>query len=305
MGNSLDTGKLQAFVDVYRAGSFVAASERRAVDPSIVSRAVTSLEEELGTKLFQRTTRKLSPTDAGEQFFRHVEPLLEELERAVELLHDTRHKPSGLVRMTVPVAFGQLCVLPLLASFYESYPDIRIDMSLANGLVDLVEEKMDVAIRLGCLADSSHQAVRLRNLPSVACASPAYLRRRGQPEQPSDLASHDCLRMMGDTSHDRWRFRQRGATDETAIDVQGPLRFDSGLALTEAAALGLGVVLLPRAFVAGGIASGALTELFPDLDATAGEFGAGVWILYPSRKYLPARVRVWIDFLKVELARHG
>lgn len=205
----MDFQKISLFIDVVRFGSYAAVSHSRDLDPSMISRSISALEEELGTKLFFRTTRKLSPTDAGMQFFSAVEPLLEELERAKNLLIDKHDKPSGTIRVTVPVSFGLLFLVPLIAKFQGKYPDVFIDLMITDSVLNLVDERIDVAIRFGHLEDSSFVGIKLAPLNYVVCASPSYLRKYGHPKLPKDLLEHNCLSFLIPGFAGGWYFKNK------------------------------------------------------------------------------------------------
>lgn len=293
----MDTNKLRAFADVFELGSFAAAGLKRGVDPSLLSRAVSSLEEELGSKLFQRTTRKLSPTSAGELFYSQIESILASLDDAVESVREQQDTPRGLVRLSLPVAFGQICVIPALAELRRRYPGLRLDISLTNRIVDIVDENIDVAVRIGNLGDSSAHAVHLCDLPGALCASPAYLRQYGRPTAPEEIERHDCLRMLGGATHNTWRFRRRDGSEHRIV-VTGSMRFDSGVAVVRAATEGLGLALMPKRFLFDELSDGRLIDLFPDYDVAAGDFDGGAWAVFSARQLLPARIRAVLNFLK-------
>lgn len=300
----MDTEHLEIFIDVLRKGSLTAAARSRDLDPSMVSRVIGSLEAELGTKLFQRTTRQLSPTEAGVRFFQHVEPMLEELARARAMAVEVADKPRGTIRICAPVSFSLLNVVPLLPEFSERYPELAIDLILTDNALDLVTERIDLAIRLGPLADSGMVAQRLAPMVSCVCAAPSYLQARRKPRSPHELAQHDCLilDMPGFTS--TWRFRAADDT-QTRVTVSGRMRSSNAVALKQCAVMGMGVILQARWIVAPELQAGTLVELFPRYRVTAANFeDPAMWLLYPSRTYTPEKVKVLAAFLR-EKFRHG
>lgn len=312
----MDVAALRTFVDVVRRGSFAAVARDRGVDPSAVSRAVAALEAELGLRLVHRTTRRLSPTEAGAAYFDRVEALVEELERAQLQAADAGRRPTGTLRVSAPVSFALLNLVPLLPAFAERYPELAVDLVLTDAALDLVVERVDVAVRIGARGDAgpggaSLVARRLAPMVFHACASPAYLARRGRPAEPAALADHSCLLLDVPGITDRWRFRgPDGRTTE--VEARGPLRTSNALALKACALAGMGVILQARWIVGRELRAGALVDLFPEhaASAHASAHAAGAaagpalgtpdgalaaWLVYPSRTYLPLKVRAFVD----------
>lgn len=190
----MDVSTLQLFVEVVRQGSFAAVARHRDIEPSSVSRAIATLEKELGVRLFQRTTRQLSPTESGSVYYEHVVPLLAEMEQAIAAATELSGHPQGTLRITASVSFGLTCIVPLLPEFEAAYPGLTVDLVLTDAVLDLVGERIDVAIRLGVMADSALIAQRLMPTRYFICASPQYLAQQGYPHHPHDLARHECLR---------------------------------------------------------------------------------------------------------------
>jgi DNA-binding transcriptional LysR family regulator len=297
----MDTEAIRVFVEVMRSGSFAAVARARNVDPSSISRVIAGLEDDLKVRLFQRTTRSLSPTDAARAYFERVEALVEQLDQAAQEATDSGDTPRGTVRVTVIEGFAQVALVPLLPEFFERYPEVTVELMLASGFLDLVEERADMAIRLGKLHESSHIAHRILDFNYTACASPAYLKRRGRPSRPEELAEHECLYYPYQGRGSCWRFRcHDGVIVE--VSVRGRVVANGGLVLRGCALRGMGVPILPRWMIGDDLAAGRLVELFPEWDATATEFDLGGWVLYPSRAYLPRRVRVLSDFLREKFA---
>jgi DNA-binding transcriptional LysR family regulator len=293
----MDLLALRIFVEVMRRGSFAAVARDRNLAPSSISRAIATLEDDLGIRLFQRTTRQLAPTEAGRIYFERIEPIVDELERAQLMAADVSDQPRGTLRVTTPVTFGQIVIIPLLPELTATYPELSLELLMTDAMVDLLAERVDVALRLGRLADSGFTAHRLCDMAFAVCASPGYLERRGRPRTPGDLERHDCLVFLMGGYRTRWRFRSRkGAITE--VPIHGRCVISNALALRECAVAGMGPVLLPRWVVARELRSGALIDLFPGHDVTATDFDSAAWLLYPSRAYLPLKVRVFVDFLK-------
>ena len=292
---------LQTFVEVMQRGSFAAVARAHNVDPSSVSRTIAGLEAHLAVRLFQRTTRHLAPTEAALAYLEQVEPLVAQLERAGQVAADRGGTPRGTLRITAAVTFAQVNLIPLLPELGRRHPELAFELVLTDRFVDLVEERIDLAIRLGRLAESSLIAHRLCDLVHVVAASPDYLRRHGRPRTPSELEHHECLRYPVPGHGPRWRFRAASGV-VTEVPVRGRLVATSGRALGECAAAGMGVVMLPRWTIAAELRAGALVPLFLEHQATPSEFDTAAWMLYPSRSYLPRKVRVVTEFLKARFA---
>ncbi|WP_439341205.1 LysR substrate-binding domain-containing protein [Vacuolonema iberomarrocanum] len=295
--SAMDLSVLQTFVDVVKRGSFAAVARERNIDPSSVSRAIAGLEAELGIRLLQRTTRKLSPTEAGMTYFQRIEPLVEEMQQAIAVATDISGQPKGTLRITASVSFGLKCVVPLLPDFRAMYPDLTVDLLLTDTNVDLFSERIDLAIRLGLLADSTLIAQRLMQTHYIVCASPQYLKQWGHPKTPRDIENHNCLLFPLAGFRSRWRFRNR-AQEECEVFVQGNTVISNAIALQQCAIAGLGLALLPNWLIGDDLHTGTLVNVFPDHDVAATEFDTAAWLVYPSRTYVPLKVRVFIDFLK-------
>lgn len=296
----MDVEVIKVFVDVMRRGSFAAVARHRDVDPSSISRAIATLEREIGFRLFQRTTRRLAPTEAGALYFERVQPLVEEMERARLQAMDVVTGPVGLLRVTASVSFGQKCLVPLLPALRTAYPALSIDLILTDAVVDLIAERVDIAIRLGPRTDSGLIGTRLMRTRYRVCASPGYLEAQGSVADPPALSERDCLRFPLSGYRSCWRFRDREG-DLLDVPVKGSVMISNALALHRAARDGLGPALLANWIVDEDIARGALVDLFPDHEVTATDFDTAVWILYPSRSYVPLKVRAFIDFLKARM----
>ena len=288
---------LQTFVEVMRQGSFAAVARDRDIDPSSVSRTIASLEKELGVRLFQRTTRRLSPTEAGTAYFERIEPLVEEMQQAMDVAIDLAGKPKGTLRVTASVAFGQKCIVPMLPDFGAMYPDLTVDLLLTDAVVDLFAERVDLAIRLGLLADSTLIAQRLLRTHYRVCASPAYLQRCGHPQHPRDIERHNCLLFSLPGFRSRWIFRD-SAGGMSELPVQGRTIISNAGALQQCAIAGMGLTLLPNWLIDDDLRAGTLVNVFPQYAVTATDFNTAAWLVYPSRNYVPLKVRVFIDFLK-------
>lgn len=287
---------------VAERGSFAAVARATDRDPSSVSRTIAALERDLGTRLFQRSTRRLRLTEAGAGFVQRIGPVLAEIDRAREALRATEAEPSGTLRLTCSVAFGQECIVPLLGRLRADCPALRIELLQTDANLDLVGDGIDLAVRLAPAPRGDLVSTRLMRTRYRVVASPDYLGRAGRPAGPDDLAGHRCLMLGLAGFPSRWRFRDRsGAVSER--DVDGDVTISNPLGLRRAAEAGLGPALIADWLVARPLEEGGLVDLFPGHEATATTFHTGAWAHYPSRAFLPAKVRRTMDFLRRALAR--
>lgn len=296
----MDLNALHILTLVARHGSFASAARALDMDPSSVSRTVTQVETELGVRLFQRSTRALQETEEGAAFLSHIGPLLDGFDQATEAVRQISQTPSGRLKMTASVSFAQICVVPHLPEFLGLYPEIELELVPSDTNLDLIADGIDLAIRLAPAPKGDLISTKLRATRYVVCAAPGYLSTHPGLSTPGDLEHHDCLCFALPNYRTQWRFRRDG--QDWAVPIKGRLVMSNALALRQAALDGLGPALMPDWLVDGDIATGALTNLFPDHDCTATEFDTGAWALYPSRAYLPQKVRVMIDFLRAKLA---
>lgn len=298
----MDTELIAIALDVARRGSFAAAARDRLVDPSSISRSVAALEQRLGLRLFQRSTRRLTLTEEGAAYLARAEAALEELARAGEDARAARAAPTGVLRLTASVAFGQTLITPLLPRFRAEAPDLGLELLLTDAVVDLVGERVDLAIRLAPSVGGELVAARLFGTRYRVCAAPAYLAAAGRPAEPRALADCPCIRFALPGFRTRWLFRRAGAggaaAETISVPVGGPLVIANALALREAALQGHGPALLSDWLIRDDLAAGRLVDLFPDHDVTATEFETAAWAVYPSRSFLPHKVRFAIDLLR-------
>lgn len=293
----MDVSVLQLFVEVVKQGSFAAVARDRSLDPSSVSRAIASLEAELGIRLFQRTTRKLSPTEAGTTYFERIEHLVEELQQAADVAADVSEQPQGNLRITASVSFGLKCIVPFLPEFERQYPDLTVELLLTDAVLDLFAERIDVAVRLDLLRDSTLIAQPLMQTPYSVCASPDYLKRSPPLKRPVDLEQHRCLLFPLAGFRSKWRFKGAGG-NLSEISVSGRTVISNAIALRECAIASMGVALLPNWLIGDDLQTGKLSQLFSNYAVTATDFSAAAWLVYPSRSYVPLKVRIFIQFLK-------
>lgn len=293
----MEINAVRVFVDVMKQGSFAAVARQRRVDPSSVSRSIANLEEELGFRLFQRTTRRLAPTEAADEYFARVEGLISEFDLASEAALDLVSMPTGTLRVTACTSFGQRVLAPILAEFRSRYPELTIDLQLLDHAVDLVEDKIDLAVRFGNKPEGNFMVSRLVPRHFRVCASPAYIEEHGVLNNPSALEERDSLLFSLPGYRSAWKFRREGEP-VFSVPVAGHLLISHGLTMTQCAVAGLGPALLPDWLCGKEIADGELMDLFPDYECTATDFDTSAWLVYPSRSYMPAKLRVFIDFLR-------
>lgn len=296
----MDIENLRLFVEVARRGNFAAVARDRDIDPSSVSRAIALLEDELGVRLLQRSTRRVTLTEAGELFFSHIVSLLDGFDHARDAARGVSVGPSGTLRLTASVAFGNRCLIPLLPEFRERYPEMKLELLFTDTVLDLVTERIDLAVRLVRHIDADFIAVKLFDTQYRVCASPAYLSTKKVPQVPTDLQHHKCLLFALPEFRSHWLFRDaRGVVQE--VPVHGDVTILNALALRACALAGMGPVLLASWLIDQDIAQGQLIDLFPHHRVSVTDFDTAVWLLYPSRTHLPHKVRVMIDFLKQHL----
>ena len=292
---------LKTVILVARQGSFAAAARVLEVDPSSVSRTVAMVEADLGFRLFQRSTRTLTATEDGATYIARITPLLEELDRAGDTARRAISKPSGTLKLTASVAFAHECIVPHLAAFMENYPSITVELWPTDTNLDLTANGIDLAVRLAPAPSGDLISTKLMNTRYLVCASPVYLASHPGLDHPGDLRHHRCPRFALADYRTRWLFRTPGE-EPFEVDVSGDLVIANALSLRRAAVLGLGPTLLPDWLVGADIAEGRLVNVFPRYECSATAFDTAAWALYPSRSYLPQKVRVMIDFLRARLS---
>lgn len=296
----MELENLRIFVEVIRRGSFAAVAKDRNLDPSSISRAIAMLEQDTGTRLLQRTTRRMSLTEAGNLFFTRVEAIVDELDHARDEALAISSTPVGTIRLTASVSFGHQCILPLIPKFRDLYPALKLELLLTDTSLDLVSERVDLAVRLGPSLDNNLISVKLFNARYRVCVSPAYLAHAKPLQKPQDLSAHKCMTFALPDFRTRWLFRDaKGMVREVPINSE--IVITSALALRECAIAGIGPTLLANWLVDDDIAQGRLLDPFPSYEVATIDFNTAVWILYPSRNYLPNKVRNMIDFLKQNL----
>ena len=282
---------LVAFLETARRLNFAAAATALDLTPSTLSRRVKRLEDALGVQLFVRTTRRVTLTEAGELYRNHVERTMADLDEADAAAASLGTRPAGLLNITVPSTFGRLHISPAIPAFMRRYPDIRVDIQFTDRFVDLIEQRVDVAVRIGELRDSSLRMRKLAGNQRRLVASPDYLEQHGAPQTPADLPAHKCLHFSHLLMGDRWELQKLGETQ--LIPITPWLRANDASILLRAACAGIGIAPLADFITAEALHSGALCPVLPKWSIPE----TGVYALYPAAQYLPAKTRVFVDYL--------
>ena len=311
----------ESFVSVATRGSLTAAAKAEGVAPAIMGRRLDALEEHLGVKLLVRTTRRISLTHEGSAFLEDCQRLLSDVANAEASVSEGGVKATGHLRITAPAGFGRRHVAPLVPRFRAEHPDVTISLNLSDRVVDLAGEGFDCAVRVGDLPDSSLVSVRIADNRRLCVATPEYLARRGTPRAPAELLQHDCLTLSSDASQTRgWAFRvpqtasgeglegalagarvphADGSTEVMHLKPGGPLDCSDGQVLHDWCLGGWGIAWRSTWEVEADIAAGRLVAVLEDFSAPPN----GIYVVFPQRKHLPLRVRLWIDHLKHQYAQ--
>ena len=294
-------GEFAAFMAVAKQRSFTKAAKVIGVSTPTLSQTISGLEHRLGVRLFNRTTRSVAPTAAGEHLLNRLKPVLAEYEAALDSINGFRDKPAGLLRLTVAPPAAQSVLAPKLPKFLARYPDIRVEVSVDSAEVDIVSTQFDAGIRSGERIDRDMIAVRVSDrLEYLVAGAPSYFERHPKPNAPEDLHAHNCLRIrFPNGALMRWWFRK--GNQNHATDFSGSLVVNDVDLLVASALAGVGLVQLPREFLAPHLKSGQLATVLDDHRMLAGSF----YIYYPSRRHMPAALRAFVDFFRMDKsARH-
>lgn len=295
----MNTDDLRIFMRVAQLGNIAGAARAEALDASTVSRQIMSLEKQLGTRLFQRTTRKLTLTEAGEIFKSRVGPVLDDLDAARLAAVEGVEQPSGTLRVTASNAFGETVLAPLLADFCNSFPAIDIDLILTDDIVDLVSRQVDLGFRNGPRPTGDFVISKLLSTERRLVATGHYLAKSPQIAHPRDLVDHVCLTTSNTPQQQTWYFR--GSAEKFEFAVRAKVRTASTISLHRCVRDGLGISLLVDWLVDADIDSGRLVQVLPEWKIAAGEGEAAVWVVYPSRAFLPLKTRKFIDFVRARV----
>lgn len=280
-------------IAVLDSGSFAGAARRLGVSPGQASKLVSRLEADLGVQLIKRTTRALSPTEVGQAYYERVRLLIEEFDTLDASVRNASGAPAGRLRLTAPLSFGKIQLMPLLLAFAEAFPDIQLDVNLSDRVMNLVDEGFDMAVRVGKPSDSSLIARKLCDARIDVVAAPAYLERHGEPTRPEQLAAHECI--VDDNFRDplNWRFRTVRPKGDVTVTVAGRLRFSNGEACLAAAEAGFGIARVPSFIAAASLREGRVRRIMRDSD----DAPLGIYALYPPARHLALKVRTLVDFL--------
>lgn len=280
---------LDIFARVARTGNMSAAGREMGLSPAVVSKRISLLEEKLGARLFQRTTRHLTLTETGEGFFKRVVDILSLVEEAQDFVSRRNTKPRGLLKLSTPTTFSRMHIAPYLTEFLNRYPEIELDVQATDNMVDIIREGYDLAIRIGELEDSTLVAKKLAPENRVICAAPKYLEEIGIPTTLDDLEMHNCLSAG---AQDTWRLE--GPEGQVQFRAKGNIRSNSAEFVREALLAGLGIGLRSTWDIGAELASGELKVVLPQY---RGSSNVGIYAVYPCREFMPSKVNVFIEFL--------
>jgi len=293
-------GGILAFVRAAEAHNFTKAAQQLGMTPSGVSKAISRLENQFRVRLLHRTSRSVTMTPEGTAFYERCRQIVADLEDAELLLSRARGAPHGLLRITMPLSVGRLHLAQVIPKFAERYPEVTVEASFTDRLVDLIEEGYDVALRLGKPPDTRLIARQLAIGTLITCATPAYLKRYGTPRNPEDLGGHNCIRFVVPSTGRPldWRFQREGK--RFSIAVSGSLTFDHAEALVEAAMAGTALIQISSYVTAAAVRRGDLKPVLTRFQVES----PAIWVMYPQNRHLTPRVRAMVDFL-VEWAKPG
>jgi DNA-binding transcriptional LysR family regulator len=290
---------MNVFATIVGDGSFTKAADRLDMSRAMVSKYVINLEDHLGTRLLNRTTRRLSLTESGAAYYERCLQIISDVQEAEQAAGQLTSTPRGTLKITMPVAFGLHRLSKVIADYVALHSEVKLDISLNDRYVDLVEEGFDMAIRIGTLPESRLIARKLDVARSIVCASPEYLKKHGSPKQPEDLINHSCLGYTYTNSGNEWQLKNEAA--EEIIRIAGTIKANNGDMLRLAALNGAGLILQPLFIVEEDLQAGRLVRVLDNY--TSNEFG--IYAVYPSRKHLSAKVRTFVDFLVDRLQVHA
>ncbi|MES2319891.1 MAG: LysR family transcriptional regulator [Pseudomonadota bacterium] len=287
---------MKMYVAVVEGGSFAAAADKLDISRAMASKQIQKLEEHLGTRLLNRTTRRLSLTETGRVFYERSTQIIGDVEEAEQIAGQMTRRPQGVLRVTLPLSYGQHRLATIIGNYTLAYPQVQLDISLSDRKVDLIEEGFDLAIRIGAMPQSDLIARKIGGVHSVVCASPAYLALHGTPDTPAALAQHACLGYTLSGTGAEWRLEGPGGP--LTVPISGPIRADNGDIIRLAALGGAGILFQPRFIVDDDLDAGRLVRILPEWESAQ----MGIYAVYPSRKHLSAKVRTFVDFLVDALA---
>ncbi|WNO10757.1 LysR family transcriptional regulator [Teredinibacter sp. KSP-S5-2] len=283
---------IKTIVAVVETGSFTAAGERLGLSKALISKYVGTVENQFGVRLFNRSTRKIAPTEAGVKYYNQSLVLLSEFSSLVDVVSEKKGVLKGSLKISTSVTFGELLLAPKLPLFIETYPDLHLDVQLTNRKIDLLEEGVDLAIRVGETVSSNLISRKLSEFSFKLCASPIYISRYGAPQNPSELTSHQCIIDSNLTIKSKWPFKTCEPLEES-VEVQPIITINSPQTIRKLAVKGLGIALLPTFMIQDDLHTGKLIELLPNQT----NLSFSLYAIIPHREYIPNKVRLFIDFL--------
>ena len=297
MKNNHLLGAIEAFISVTDSGSFSESARRLKLSQPSISRQVTALEEHLGVRLLQRSTRKLSLTEAGHIYYEKARIIQANVTEAYESIHGFKDKPSGTLKISAPHTWTELLITPHLSGFLSQYPDIKLNIECNDDIQDVIEDQLDLVIRVGKLKDSSYVAVLFAKIRMVLCASPDYIEKWGRPKTPSDLQNHNYIQYL---SYNRLVMTKDSISKE--VTVNGSIQTNTVSIILSALQQHLGVSVIPNLLVQSLLDSGELLDLMPYAEIEVDGFPiTGVYAIYSNRHHLPAKVRAFLDYFRYQL----
>lgn len=288
---------MEVFVEVVRKNGFARAADALDTSPANVTRIIADLESHLGTRLLNRSSRKMSLTESGDALYERAKTIVEDMAEVEAIASSTSMTPRGLLRLNAPLSFGVLQLAPLWGKFMDLHPGIELEVALIDRVVDIVEEGYDMAIRISRSGSASHAARKLATSQNICCAAPAYLEKHGVPKVPQDLAAHRCIGYRYAATADEWHFSKPPGQTEV-VKVNCAMHTNNGDTARAVAIAGGGVIWQPTFLIGADLRAGRLVRVLPDFDLP----DIDVLAVYPSRRHLSAKVRVMIDFLAQEFA---
>jgi DNA-binding transcriptional LysR family regulator len=282
---------MSVYLRVVEKGGFSAAAEEFDISPTMVGKHVRALEERLGGRLLNRTTRSQSLTELGRTYYERCKQVVADVEAMEDIASEMRSAPRGVLRVNAPMSFGSMQLAPALADYLERFPEVQVDLSLNDRIVDLVDEGYEVAIRVGALADSGLVARKLAPYRIVACASPDYLARHGKPRTPRDLLKHNCLAFSYGSPGYQWHFK--GPSGKQIISIKGRLQINNGAGLLSAALKGIGIIMQPESLVADDIAAKRLVRILPNHEPAP----RAMHVIYHADRRPTPKLKSFVDFV--------
>ncbi len=287
-----NSSEMTVFVRVVETGNFSAMARALKLTPSAVSKLIGRLEDRLGARLLNRTTRRVSLTEEGRTFYQHCTPILTAIEEAEQAVTEFHGEPRGLLKVNASTAFAQYHIEPLIPDFLARYPELRVQMTLSESIVNMIEDEVDVAVRIGQLPDSSLIARKLGSARRMVVGAPSYLEKYGVPLTPDDLKDHNCLTLSTATTFNQWEFK--GLDRPRRIEVGGNFETNNAVALLHAAIAGIGLIRVGNFTVSESLRDGQLVPVLGDFETTT---ETNIYAVYPHHRHVSAKVRAFVDLL--------